>query len=162
MDMVNSRRDFKMSDRPAQIEVMARGVCIRDRHLLVCHTRGAQNTYLPGGHVEFQESAPDALVREIREELGVPSRVRGFLGVIEHTYLQKKRIHCEVNLVFALDLKMAADASPVSCEGHLDFRWIPLNRLGRGDLEPAPLRKRLALWVRDGVIPARWGSTLGG
>jgi len=150
-----------MRDRHSQIEVLARGVCVRDRHLLVCHTRGAQNTYLPGGHVEFRESAPDALVREIREELGVPSRVRGLLGVIEHQFRQKGRTHCEINLVFALDLLIPVDQSPVSCEGHLDFKWIPLSRLGISDLEPAPLRKMLGVWVREGAIPARWAGISG-
>jgi 8-oxo-dGTP pyrophosphatase MutT (NUDIX family) len=205
--MVNSRRDFKMSSRDSQIEVMARGVCVRDRHLLVCHTRGAKNTYLPGGHVEFRESAPDALEREIREELGLSSRVRGFLGAIEHEYRQKGRIHCEINLVFFLDLEdiaklppersgqsptlqktgkrlvrksggttsvssaggfasgslaLGVDEPPVSCEGHLDFRWIPLIQLRRSDLEPAPLREMIGIWVRQGVSPACWAGTVGG
>lgn len=149
-----------MNQRDANIEVMARGVCVRDRRLLVCHTRGADNTYLPGGHVEFREPAAVALVREIREELGVACRVRGFLGAIEHVYRQKGRTHCEINLVFAVDLVLNPDTPPVSCEDHLDFRWIPMRQLRSSDLEPAPLRDRLGQWIRQGVIPGRWAGTL--
>lgn len=32
--------------------VLARGVIIKDFHLLVAHCKGMDNTFLPGGHVE--------------------------------------------------------------------------------------------------------------
>ncbi len=54
-----------------EIEVIARGLCIRDGKVLLCrHIKQAYN-YLPGGHVEFGESATDALAREMMEEAGV-------------------------------------------------------------------------------------------
>lgn len=143
------------------IEVMARGVYVRSGRLLVCHTRGADNTYLPGGHVEWGESAPEALVREIREELGVKARAASFLGVVEHRYRQKGRWHFEINLVWLMRMTLDSAVAPPSCEGHLDFRWIPLAQLGRSDLEPAPLRR----WISNGLRgraggAVRWASTL--
>ena len=36
-----------------EIEIMARGVCVLDGALLLCHSAGADNTYLPGGHIDF-------------------------------------------------------------------------------------------------------------
>ena len=41
---------------------------------------------LPGGKLEPGESAPQALVREVREELGVAARAGRTLGVEEHEY----------------------------------------------------------------------------
>lgn len=38
------------------------------RVLLVKHTYGRRNWELPGGYVELDESAADAVVREVREE----------------------------------------------------------------------------------------------
>jgi ADP-ribose pyrophosphatase YjhB (NUDIX family) len=143
------------------IETLVRGVAVRDGKLLVCQSRGAANTYLPGGHVEWREQATDSLVREIREELGVEARVNEFLGAVEHTFIQKGARHCEINLVFRMDVpELDPDVTPDACEDWIAFRWIPLSRLGRHHLEPWPLRKLIPEWIRGGVAAARWGSTL--
>lgn len=143
-----------------EIELLARGICIRNGRLLVCHTRGAHNTYLPGGHIERGESAPISLVREIREELGVRARVGNFLGVVEHSFRQKgRRIH-ELNLLFTMTLPgLHALRRPLSREMHLDFKWLPIKKLRASDLEPEPLRKLLG---KPKIIqrPVVWASTL--
>jgi 8-oxo-dGTP pyrophosphatase MutT (NUDIX family) len=149
-----------VSRKNREIEVMARGVFVCRGHLLVCRTGKADMTYLPGGHVEFGESVPVALVREVREELGCRARVTRFLGVVEHPYVQKGEPHCEINLVFEMRVNGLDPRRPVrSVEGHLSFSWIPLSRLGRSDLEPAVLRRLLPVWLRAGRSACTWGST---
>lgn len=144
------------------IEVLARGVCVKNGKLLVCRSKGARNTFLPGGHVEFQEPAVNGLVREIREELGAEARIREFLGAVEHTFMQKGERHCEINLVFRMDIPgLSPVRPPVACEHWIAFDWIPLTALGRRCLEPWPLRKLIPAWIRTRRTPARWGSTLG-
>ncbi len=142
------------------IEVLARAVIISHDKLLLCRTKGAKNTYLPGGHVEPGESARAALAREIREELGKKSRVGAFLGVVEHSFLQKgRRVH-EVNLVFAASIPgLSAARDPAALEPHVEFSWCPHERrsLASRRLEPAPLRRLLPR--RAGAGPL-WASTL--
>jgi 8-oxo-dGTP pyrophosphatase MutT (NUDIX family) len=148
-----------MSKHGGLIETLARGVCVLDGHLLVCRTRGATNTYLPGGHVEFEESAPASLEREIEEEMGLVGRAGRFLGAGEHAFLQKGRRHCEVNLVYLLHVsELRADRPAPSREPHITIEWIPLAGLGESDLEPYVLRRLLPEWL-DGV--PGWGSTFG-
>lgn len=143
------------------VEFLARGVCIKKGRLLVCQSKGAANTYLPGGHVEFGEQAVLGLVREIEEELGVKARVGAFLGAVEHEYMQKGERHCEVNLMFRVVApSLNPDREPASREDWISFRWIPMASLGRYHLEPWPLRKLIPAWVRAGMIPCRWGSSL--
>ena len=50
---------------------LARGIVLRDGKVLLARAIGHQNTFLPGGHIEFGESAKDALKREVFEELGL-------------------------------------------------------------------------------------------
>lgn len=144
------------------IEILVRGVCIKDGRLLVCQSKGGGNTYLPGGHVEWQERATEGLRREIREELGVTPVIREFLGAVEHTFIQKGRRHCEINLMFRMEIPaLAPDRDPDACEHWISFKWIPMAGLGRNKLEPFPLRKLIPAWVKSrGRAPA-WGSTLG-
>ena len=143
------------------IEILVRGVCVKQGHLLVCQSKGAANTYLPGGHVEWQEQAAVALKREIAEELGVKAGIKQFLGAVEHTFIQKGERHCEINLVFMMTIPSLSPArTPEACEDWIRFKWIPLTALGRHHLEPWPLRKLIAGWIKAGSHVPCWGSTL--
>jgi 8-oxo-dGTP pyrophosphatase MutT (NUDIX family) len=146
------KRHTKEADGPRPIEILARGVCVKGGRLLVCHTVGAVNTFLPGGHVEFREGARAALEREIREELGVRATADRFLGCVEHAFLQKGVWHAEINLVFELRIPgVTAARPPPACEGWIDFRWVPLARLRAARLEPAALIRHLPRWLRQGA-----------
>jgi ADP-ribose pyrophosphatase YjhB (NUDIX family) len=145
-----------------RIEVIARGVCVVDGQLLLCHSNGADNTYLPGGHVEFGEAAAAALEREIEEELGVAGEAGAFLGAVEHRFRQKGKRHCEVNLVFALDVPgLSAGEAPASAEPRIEFLWHALDDLQSSRLEPSPLRELLPGWA-GGAGGVGWASTFPG
>ena len=127
----------------AGIEIIARGVCIREGRLLLCRAKGGKTTYLPGGHVEFGETGRQALVREVREELGAASETGAFLGCVENAFLQHGKPPAEVNLVYAPDVPSLRDATgallpPVAQEDWISFEWRPLSDLG--DLLPAAFR----------------------
>ncbi|MEI6563831.1 MAG: NUDIX domain-containing protein [bacterium] len=143
------------------IEILVRGVCVKEGKMLVCQGKGAANTYLPGGHVEWQEKATDSLKREMAEELGVKAVVKEFLGAVEHTFIQKGERHCEINLVFSMDIPaLSPGKKPEACEDWITFKWIPLTALGRNHLEPYPLRTLIPAWVKPHHLMPRWGSTL--
>ncbi len=115
------------------IETIARGVCIVDGKLLLCRAKGGNSSYLPGGHIEFGETGREALVREVKEELGVGSRTGKFLGAVENTFLQKGKRHAEINLVYELKLD-SLDA--VSQEDWIEFFWQSLDNLGEANILP--------------------------
>lgn len=141
------------------IEVLVRGMCVINGKLLVCHTKGATNTYLPGGHVDFKESAEKALVREIKEEMGLKSTVGTFLGAVEHTFIQKGKRHCEINLIFSMDIAgLDALSHPESMEDYIEFKWVDIRRIARSRLEPASLRKLIPGWLRAGKSVERWAG----
>ena len=142
------------------IELIARGVCVKGGKLLLCHCKGAANTYLPGGHIEFGERAPDSLCREILEEMGLAAKAGRFLGAVEHTFRQKGQRKCEVNLVFELRIP-AIDPrqAPPSEEDHIEFLWVPVSRLAKSGLEPSLLRRLIPAWVKQTNRVECWGSS---
>lgn len=146
------------------IELIARGVCVKQGRILLCHSKGAKNTFLPGGHVEWHEAAAVALCREIDEELGITAVVGRFLGAVEHTFRQgrHRKPHHEINLVFDFDLPgRDSSSAPESRESAIEFFWVPLGELADSRLEPAPLRKLVPDWLAGPAEgSAGWGTTI--
>ena len=146
----------------AGIETIARGVCVRDGKLLLCRAKGGSSTYLPGGHIEFGETGRQALVREVKEELGVESSTGQFLGVVENSFLQHGKPHAEINLVYELKWgtgngepayaqatagEQGTGELPAlnSQEDWIEFEWCDLNRLDEANLLP-PAFRSLSAW----------------
>ena len=133
----------------AGIETIARGVCVKDGKVLLCRAKGGKSTYLPGGHIEFGETGRQALVREVKEELGVESSTGAFLGAVENSFLQHGRPHAEINLVYELNIGVDdASARPPSLrsqEDWIEFEWCDLSRLDEANLLPAEFRS-LSRW----------------
>lgn len=61
-------------DAPATTLASVGWVHVRDGRLLAVRTLGRDRFYLPGGKLEPAETSEAALVREVREELGVALR----------------------------------------------------------------------------------------
>jgi 8-oxo-dGTP diphosphatase len=115
----------------ATTKIIARAVIRRDGHMLFARQRTQSWLFLPGGHVEPGERIEAALAREIAEELRTEAKIVGFVGVVEHGYVEDGATHHEVNLVFDVAI---ADSEPTSQEDHLEFHWLPVGHLA--DTEP--------------------------
>ena len=119
------------------IESIVRGVTVHDGRVLLCRANGGKTSYLPGGHIDFGETAAEALVREIKEELGIEATVGKFLGVVENSFLQHGRKHCEINLVYELEFEGDEIAAQ---EEWITFEWCPIGELEKAGLLPEQMR----------------------
>ena len=141
-----------------EIEILARGACVKNGKILVCRNRKHGNVYLPGGHVDWGEDSQHALAREWREELGVPAKAGRFLGVVEQSYKARSGRTCEISLVFEVICpKLSAQKNPPSAEDHLEFEWVPLKDLRKSGLLPIAMAERVPAWsARPAAAAARW------
>lgn len=143
-----------------EIELLVRAVIEDHGCFLIAHTKGAHNTFLPGGHVEAGESLKYALARELNEELGIEGEVGRYLGAIEHTWEDAAGNNHEINHFFEVTLPdSSGDQAPKSLEDQIEFSWLSPSVFDEKNLQPAPLRQLLAeLNSRPRVI--WWESTI--
>jgi len=137
-DTVYSIYERILGGSRGMVETIARGVAIADGKILLCRAKRGKSTYLPGGHIEFGETGREALVREVKEELGVDSTAGKFLGVVENSFLQHGKPHAEINLVYELRVERVEGVEKVeSQEDWIEFEWCPLEELMNANLLPA-------------------------
>jgi 8-oxo-dGTP diphosphatase len=117
---------------------VARGVAVRDRRLLIAQASGSSNYFLPGGGIHQAESAKAALIREVKEELGVTPHVGRFVGVWENLWTRAGTRVFERNFVFTMELPSLGELVEAR-EAHLSFFWMPFADLPHCVVYPHPL-----------------------
>ena len=124
------------------IEIIVRGLLIKDGHLLVCHNKENLYAYLPGGHVEFWETREQALQREWQEELACHCYVGNFLQSFEDRFTdaQGERFH-EYACLYHVSCEALSLKQPLPHpEPNLFFEWIPLNAIKQRRILPTAMR----------------------
>ncbi len=114
--------------------------------------RGEKDDFwsLPGGRVEFGESAAAALERELHEELGIETRTERLLWLAENFFCYNEIEHHELGFYFLVQTppdwaRLNDDAPFYSLDGNtpIIFRWRPLAALHDLRLYPSFLASGL-------------------
>lgn len=84
----------------------------------------------PGGKLEYNETPESALIREIKEEVGLDVLKYQHLGVIHHQYLDKS-----VQLIVFIVTRFTG--VPDSLEGQLNLQWVDKANLKPEDFPEA-------------------------
>ena len=129
-----------------EFEILSRAVIINGDKVLLANVRGKKWYFLPGGHVEFGETATAALVRELDEETtGSAYSIGEPMGFFENIYgdCESSR-HQEYTVLFAVTAD-TPDAI-VSREEKLEFKFHNIADLPTMDIRPDFLIKGLTDW----------------
>lgn len=126
------------------IEIISRAIILKDNKLLLCKSTKHGNYYLPGGHVEFGESAEAALKREMIEESASEINNLHFVGCFENKWGEPA--HHEYNMIYTADI---TDTSVVSREDHIAFEWIEVSNLRDLLFYPAEFLVAINEWCEN-------------
>ncbi len=129
------------------IELIARAVIQREDKILLAHKIGDPNTFLPGGHIDYGEYSDAALIRELREELGIEAEIGEFMGLQEYQFKDwDGRHHHEINFIYRAETKDEIK----SRESHLEFLWCEFDQLEEKMLLPDTLPSLITDYMMTG------------
>ena len=141
-------QDFRTKSNQTVFGVRATALIVKDNRLLVVEDE--DGFYTIGGAIQVDEATGDAVVREVKEELGVASRAVQLAFIVENRFEQTGvhyhniEFHYLVDLLEDAPLTMQEDEKTQPCE------WIDLDKLEDFQLVPAFLKTALPNW--DGQL----------
>lgn len=123
-------------------------VIVKDGHVLI-HRQGTDSYWaLPGGRVEVMEDSQTSIIRELKEELGLDTKVERLLWFTENFFDYNDKNYHEIGLYYQVEI---VDERFVFCtepfygeEGErLIYRWVPAEELEEIVLYPEFLKGSL-------------------
>ena len=79
--------DIKIKKNSHLFKVRTSGIIMKDNKILVEQYRDTSYFTLPGGYVEIGEDSSLAIIREIKEEVGVNFKIDRYLGIVENFFI---------------------------------------------------------------------------
>lgn len=127
------------------LEVVAGIIFMEDKFLIA--KRNAKKSQgnlweFPGGKVEMGESYPEALKREIKEELNANIEVEKYLGDCIHQYSDK--------VIKLIGYKAKLLSKNIEMLEHEDYCWISIEELKCYDLADADRKLIEKMGIRKG------------
>ncbi|NQI34236.1 NUDIX domain-containing protein [Streptococcus suis] len=137
--------DFRTKVDNQSFGVRATALIIKDGKMFL--TKDPKGRYYTiGGAIAVNETAQDAAVREVKEELGIDSRVNQLAFVVENQFTHEGidfhniEFHFIVEPIGAIPEEMIEDNLKQACE------WIDVDKLVNLDVVPFFLAEELPNW----------------
>lgn len=144
--------DVVLKTENGRFNYRACAVILNDNRILAMTDENAPYYYLIGGKVELHETAEDAVLREIKEEMNINAEIIRPLWVCQNFFTEKvnKDRYHEICFYFLVDISktdiLEKGNKFVLKEGKhtLTFEWLNISELDDKYLVPEFIKKEIA------------------
>ena len=143
-----SQQDFRTKVGKTVFGVRATALIVQNNQLLV--TKEDDYFYTIGGAIQVNERTEEAVVREVKEELGVKAQAGQLAFVVENRFEQDGVSYHNIEFHYLVDLLEDAPLTMQEDEKTQPCEWIELDNLENIQLVPAFLKTALPDW--DGQL----------
>ena len=143
-----TQQDFRTKVENTVFGVRATALIVKDNRLLIVEDE--DGFYTIGGAIQVDEATEDAVVREVKEELGIASKAVQLAFIVENRFEQAGIHYHNIEFHYLVDLLEDAPLVMQEDTKQLPCRWIALDDLHTVDLKPAFLKSALPDW--DGKL----------
>ncbi|BBP10570.1 NUDIX hydrolase [Streptococcus sp. 116-D4] len=139
-----TQQDFRTKVGNTVFGVRATALVLQNRKLLVTKDKGMY--YTIGGAIQVNERTEDAVVREVKEELGVKAEALQLAFVVENRFEQDGVSYHNIEFHYLVDLLEDAPLIMQEDEKRQPCEWIDIDKLEGIQLVPTFLKTALSEW----------------
>lgn len=139
-----------IKDQDGSFSYRVAGIIIHNNKILLQQAIKTDTWILPGGRSEINETSEKAVIREMKEELGVDVRAKRLIWIIENFNAYGiDKLH-ELGLYYLVEIinnealfDIANDFKGIEETKNLIFRWISINEIKNLNIYPMFLKSNL-------------------
>lgn len=154
--------DIKIEDEKSEFKYRASGIVTCEGKILIVDIRNRGYYVFPGGHVEFNETSMESVIREIKEEFNVDTEIVSSFALSENFFERKnnKKVH-EISIYYILKpkgnymIKKEEEHIYEKEDGYINdlkFKWIDLNDIVKYDIRPKNIVEELYKKIKEGKL----------
>lgn len=139
----NHCMDVKIKNDTMNFNYCARAIIEQDEKVLILCVNDAGYYHLPGGHVEIGETSENALLREIKEEVGFEVTIKKAVVINEQFYNKKDSANHSLIFYYLASPKnkIITESSIRMEQGRTkmiknELRWVTRDELKDIDMRP--------------------------
>ena len=142
--------DLKIKTEKEEFHGRTCGIIKQENKFLIMRVNNTPYYHIPGGHIEIGEDSKQAVIREIKEEIGCDVQETD-LFAIQENFWKKNNKRCHgIEFYYIIKPKYELEMKDYQRiendkgeEKLLDFKWVTPEELKDIDLRPSNIRNML-------------------